>query len=124
MKSLRGLAILHPVLVKGRILSADAIFSCRECCATVAAYGGYYFIPIKDNNPAVLRDLTDFFEDEGIERSEFEYHKQVIKGHGRLETREIWTSEQMNDWFEGEWSGIAQVFLIQKTIQAKGGREK
>jgi len=113
-------AILHPVLVKGRIISADAIFSCREWCATVDASGGYSFIPIKDNNPAVLRELTDFFEDEGIERSEFEYHKQVTKGHGRLETREIWASEQMNEWFEGEWIGIAQVFLIQKTIQAKG----
>ena len=113
-------AILHPVLVKGRIISADAIFSCREWCATVDASGGYSFIPIQDNNPAVLRELTDFFEDEGIERSEFEYHKQVTKGHGRLETREIWASEQMNEWFEGEWIGIAQVFLIQKTIQAKG----
>jgi predicted transposase YbfD/YdcC len=116
-------AILHPVLVKGRILSGDAIFSCREWCATVDAYGGYYFIPIKENNPAVLRDLTEFFEDEGIERSEFEYHKQVTKGHGRLETREIWASTQMNEWFEREWIGIAQVFLIQKTIQAKGEKK-
>src|SRR2546421_1664707 len=50
------LAILHPVLVKGRIISVDAIFSCRKWCATVHAYQGYYFIPIKENNPAVLRD--------------------------------------------------------------------
>ena len=42
------------------------------------------------------------------------------KGHGRLETREIWTSTQMNDWFERDWSGIAQVFMIQKTIKQKG----
>jgi len=33
-------AILHPVLVKGRILSVDAIFSCRAWCATVHAYQG------------------------------------------------------------------------------------
>jgi predicted transposase YbfD/YdcC len=113
-------AILHPVLVKGRILSADAIFSCREWCATVHAYKGYYFIPIKENNPAVLRDLTDFFADKGIDRSEFQHHKQVNKGHGRLETREVWTSTQMNEWFECEWAGIAQVFMIKTTIQEKG----
>ena len=57
-------------------MSADAIFSCREWCATIHAYGGYYFIAIKNNNPAVLRALTEFFEDEGIDRKEFQYHKE------------------------------------------------
>lgn len=113
-------AILHPVLVKGRIISADAIFSCRDWCATVHAYNGYYFIPIKENNPAVLRDLTEFFEDEGIDREEFQYHKETNKGHGRLEVREIWTSTQMNEWFEKDWAGMAQVFMIRRSVKEKG----
>lgn len=113
-------AILHPVLVKGRILTVDAIFSCRPWCAIVHAYQGYYVIPIKDNNPAVRRDLEEFFEDEGIDRHEFEFHQETTKGHGRLEVREIWTSTQMNDWFENEWAGIAQVFRIRRTVKAKG----
>jgi len=113
-------AILHPLLVKGRIISADAIFSCRAWCATVHVYDGYYVIPIKENNPAVLRDLTEFFEDEGIDRGEFHYHKETNKGHGRLEVREIWTSTQINDWFAKEWAGIAQVFLIRRTVKGKG----
>lgn len=113
-------AILHPVLVKGRMLTVDAIFSCRPWCATVHAYQGYYLIPIKDNNPAVRQDLQEFFEDEGIDRHEFQVHKQTTKGHGRLEVREIWTSTQMNDWFHNEWAGIAQVFRIRRTVTAKG----
>jgi len=113
-------AILHPVLVKGRILTVDAIFSCRAWCATVHAYQGYYMIPIKDNNPAVRRDLEEFFEDDGIDRQEFQVHKQTTKGHGRLEVREIWTSTQMNDWFEQEWAGIAQAFRIRRTVKVKG----
>ncbi len=117
-------SLLHPVLVKGRIISADAIFSCRDWCATVHAYGGYYFIPIKDNNPAVLRALTEFFEDEGIDRKEFQYHKNTNNGHGRLEVREVWTSTLMNEWFEREWVGIAQVFMIKKTVKEKGEETK
>jgi predicted transposase YbfD/YdcC len=113
-------AILHPVLVKGRIITADAIFSSRPWCATVHAYQGYYVIPIKDNNPAVRRNLEEFFEDDGIDRTEFQSYKQVSKGHGRLEVREIWTSTQMNDWYEQEWAGIAQVFRIRRTVKAKG----
>ena len=114
------IAILHPLLVKGRIISGDAIFSCREWCAAVHAYDGYYVIPIKENNPAVRRHLSEFFTDEGIDRSEFGSYKEVKKGHGRLEVREIWSSTQMNEWFEEEWSGIAQVFLIRRQIRKKG----
>lgn len=73
-----------------------------------------------ENNPVSLGNVREFFEDEGIDRSEFEYHKQVNKGHGRLEVREIWTSTQMNEWFEQEWTGIAQVFMIRRCIKEKG----
>jgi predicted transposase YbfD/YdcC len=34
--------------------------------------------------------------------------------------REIWTSTQMNEWFEKEWAGIAQVFMLRKTVKEKG----
>lgn len=43
-------------------------------------------------------------------RKEFQFQKETTKGHGRLEVREIWTSMQMNEWFQKEWAGIAQVF--------------
>jgi predicted transposase YbfD/YdcC len=116
----RCLAILHPLLVKGRILTADAGIGYKEWCGVVHFMGGYYDIPIKDNNPAVRQDLILFFEDEGIDRSEFQYYKEVNKGHGRLETREIWTSTQMNGYFEKDWPGIAQVWMIKRTVKEKG----
>jgi predicted transposase YbfD/YdcC len=81
---------------------------------------GYYSIPIKDNHPAVHRDLTLFFEDQGIDRSEFQYHKEVNKGHGRLETREIWTSTQMNAYFAKDWAGLIQAYMIKRTVVEKG----
>jgi predicted transposase YbfD/YdcC len=44
----------------------------------------------------------------------------VNKGHGRLEVREIWSSTQMNEWFEKDWTGTAQVFMIRKVVKEKG----
>lgn len=117
-------AILHPTLVKGRIITADSIFSCRRWCALVRKYGGHYLLPIKENNPVVLQQLTDFFEDQGIDRREFQYWKQVSKGHGRLEVREIWTSTQMNDFFGKEWTDIAQIFMIRRDIKGKNEERK
>jgi hypothetical protein len=109
-----GLAILHPLLVKGRIITTDSLHSYREWCATVHVYGGYYLAIINGNNPAVRRYLEEFFHDDGIDRREWQYKKKVQKGHGRLEVREIWTSTQMNEFFEREWAGSTPRFYDKK----------
>jgi len=114
------IAILHPSLVKGHILTTDAGIGYKGWCAVVHALGGYYQIPIKNNHPAVRRDLINFFENNEIDRSEFQYHKETNKGHGRQEVREIWTSTQMNAHFKEEWAGIAQVFMIRRSVVEKG----
>jgi predicted transposase YbfD/YdcC len=115
-----GLAILHPALVKGRIITTDALHSYRDFCRFVHRCSGYYLTIIKNNNPAVRRDLAEFFQDEGMNRKGWQYHKTIQKGHGRLEVREIWTSTQMNNYFAHDWIGVAQVFMIRRTVKEKG----
>ena len=39
------------------------------------------------------------------------------KKHGRLEIREVWVSTQMNEWFETEWAGVAQVFRVRRYVK-------
>src|SRR5271170_408772 len=115
-----GKVLLDPKYVKGCIITSDAMFSFREWCAKIHIYNGYYMTIIKDNNPAVRGELELFFEDDGIDRSEWQYHKKVQKGHGRLEMREIWTSTQMNEYYAKDWAGIAQIFKIRRTVLEKG----
>jgi predicted transposase YbfD/YdcC len=117
-----SIAFLHPLLVKGRIISSDAMHTQKKWCAGVDAYDGYYLTVAKENQPGVLQDLVDFFADKELDGGEWQYHREVHKGHGRLEVREIWTSTQMNEWFEGEWAGIAQIFKIRRYVK-KGEQE-
>ncbi len=63
------------------------------------------------------QDLVDFFEDPDAEHQQWQYAKSVHKGHGRLEVRELWTSTQMNAWFETEWAGVAQVFRLRREVK-------
>jgi predicted transposase YbfD/YdcC len=76
-------ALLHPLLIKGRIISTDALHTQKKWCAGVDAYGGYYLVTVKDNQPTVRQDLEDFFQDKELDGGEWEYDKQVQKGHGR-----------------------------------------
>jgi predicted transposase YbfD/YdcC len=116
---------LDPVYVKGRIISTDAMHTQKQWCAGVNAYSGYYLVMAKENQPTVYEDLHDYFEDKDPDSAEWEYYKHVQKGHGRLEVREIWTSTLMNEWFQKDWAGIAQVFKIRRwTKEGAEEREK
>lgn len=112
-------ALVHPAFVKGRILSTDAMHTQKKWCACVHRYAGYYLTIVKKNQPQMYEDLADFFEDADAEQAEWQYTKSVQKKHGRLETRELWASTQMNEWFESEWAGIAQVFRIRRYVKER-----
>ena len=46
-----------------------------------------------------------------------------VKGRKALLKRQLnWASTQMNEWFQGEWAGIAQVFKIRRYVK-KGEQE-
>lgn len=116
-------ALVHPALVKGRIIRSDAMHTHKKWCASVHADGGYYLTIVKKNQPQMYQDLLDFFDDPEAEQEEWGYRKQVQKGHGRLEVRELWSSTHMNEWFETEWAGLAQVFPLRRHVK-DGDKER
>ncbi len=110
-------ALVHPALVKGRIISTDAMHTQKKWCACVHAYEGYYLTIVKKNQPQMYEDLVDFFDDPDAEQEEWQYSKSVQKEHGRLEIRELWSSTQLNAWFETEWAGVSQVFRLRRSVK-------
>ena len=109
--------MIHPTLVKGRIISADAMHTQKKWCDCVIKYGGQYISIVKKNQPEMYEDLQYFFNDPDAEKKEWKYAKTVNKAHGRFEIREMWTSTQMNEWFAHNWTSIAQVFKIRRWVQ-------
>lgn len=89
-------------------------------CAAVTAFGGDDLLFAKGNQLTLWQDLHDFFTDPEPERASIRHARQVSKGHGRLEIRQIWTSTQMNDWFEPQWAGIRPVFWVHRQVSSQG----
>ena len=109
--------LLTPELVKGRILSLDAMHTQRELCANVHRWGGAYLLVAKDNQPTLREDIADLFEDPQADRRRWKEASTWNKGHGRLEYRQITCSPDLNDWFGKDWAGIAQVFRLQRCFR-------
>jgi predicted transposase YbfD/YdcC len=111
--------LLTPVYVKDRVWTADAMHTQKTACQRIEQFGGKYLFFFKDNHPTAHEDLALFFQDPDADQSRWGVFSQTDKGHGRLTTRTVRTTTQMNDWFADEWAGIAQSFQVIRTVKRK-----
>ena len=66
ISALKPLLIL--ALVKGRIVTLDAMHTQRELCSNVHHWGGASILIAKDNQPTLTQDFADLFEDRSPDR--------------------------------------------------------
>jgi predicted transposase YbfD/YdcC len=111
---------LTPVLVKGRIISADALHTQHAFCFTVTRWDGDYLLIAKDNQATLADDLRLFFTDPPHDCRDWRTARTVNKGHGRLEIRELVASTELNAFLGGQWAGVAQVFQVTRTVYEHG----
>ncbi len=111
---------LTPVLVKGRIISADALHTQHAFCFTVTRWDGDYLLIAKDNQATLAHDLRLFFTEPPHDCRDWRTARTVNKGHGRLEIRELVASTELNAFLGGQWAGVAQVFRVTRTVYEDG----
>jgi predicted transposase YbfD/YdcC len=111
---------LSPVWVKGRIISADALHTQHTFCSDVTHGGGYFLLVAKGNQPTLRDDLQLFFSEPPADCRDWRTARTVDKGHGRLEIRELEASTELNEFLANQWTGVAQVFRLVRTVTRKG----
>src|SRR2546428_1811298 len=111
--------LLDPVYVKDRVWTADAIHTQKAACQRIEQFGGKYLFFFKDNHPTAHEDLALYFQDPDADQSTWNVFSHTEKGHGRLTTRTVRTTTEMNEWFAGEWAGVAQTFQVIRSVKRK-----
>jgi predicted transposase YbfD/YdcC len=114
-----GKDLLTPLYVKDRVWTADAMHTQKTVCQSIEQFGGKYLFFFKDNHPTAHEDLALFFEDPQADQSSWGAFSQTEKGHGRLTTRTVRTTTQMNEWFAREWAGVSQTFQVTRTVKRR-----
>ncbi|MGH2508499.1 MAG: ISAs1 family transposase [Ktedonobacteraceae bacterium] len=107
---------LTPLYVKDRVWTADAMHTQKTACQFIEQFGGKYLFFFKDNHPTAHQDLALYFQDPQADQRHWGIFSQTEKGHGRLTTRRVRTTTEMNEWFIGEWVGIGQTFEVMRTV--------
>ena len=74
----------------------------------------------KGNQPLLHDDLQLFFTEPPADCRDWRTARTVEKGHGRLEIRELVATTELNEFLGGQWTGVAQVFRLTRTVTEDG----
>jgi predicted transposase YbfD/YdcC len=109
---------LERIDITGKTITADALLTQRKLARyLVEDRSAHYLFTVKNNQPTLYEAIALLFE----KRGEPDYQEPLCLTHGRLESRSIWTSNELNDYVDFPFVG--QVFAIQRnTIDKKTGK--
>ncbi len=123
--------LLELLDLKGAVVTIDAIGCQRDITGRIVAGGGDYLLPVKENQPTLLAKVTALMDDlvldhaKGVAAAPVGYHEQTESGHGRVETRRVWVSDDVG-WLGEDllnlWPGLAggSMALFERTRQDLG----
>lgn len=104
--------------LRGKIVAADALHTQRALSVQILAAGGEYLWRVKDNQPTLRADIAELFTADprtvegGYVRHDLRTARQVTKGHGRREIRQITVSTDLHGY--SDWPGLEQVFRLER----------
>jgi predicted transposase YbfD/YdcC len=112
---------LKMVEIAQKVVTGDAMHTQRGLVTQILEAQGDYVLPVKENQPQLYKNIQALFAPDhpkpgfGKIQTDFLTARKVNKGHGRIETRTITTSEMLNAY--ATWPGLAQVYRLERHFQ-------
>jgi len=115
-----GMAIplLDAIDLKGKDITADALLTQRKLADYLCIEReAHYHFTVKGNQATLFEDIKLYFQD----RKEPDFITFDPPDHGRIETRKIWTTTELNSYLH--FPHVQQAFLIEReSINKKSGQ--
>ena len=114
--------LLEMLQLKGSTVTIDAIGCQKEIARQIQEKGGDQVLALKGHQGTLHEDVTLFLDDaltrdfQGIKHDTWE---QTEKGHGRLETRRVWCTEEVA-WLSRRhpaWAGLRSIAVVESRRQ-------
>jgi predicted transposase YbfD/YdcC len=119
--------LLDMLDISGCIVTTDAMGCQTAIAEKVIENKADYLFVVKENQGRLLEAIQGLFDDPDEMRwVDCDYHKTVEKDHGRIETRECWTTSDPEYLTHiaslAEWKGLQSIGMIQ--AQRRIGQER
>jgi len=113
-------ALLDLLLVKGCIVTIDAMGCQTAIARQITESGGDYVLALKENQPDLYHETVHLFADAretGFADYQWDAAETVDGGHGRVEVRRCWTISDVETLAhldgEGAWAGLRAVAMVE-----------
>ncbi len=121
-----GPVLLGKMDLKGKIVTWDALNTQKETVEAVMRGKGDYVAALKGNHPLFYKEVQEYFSEETLEileKTTGNYKKTVEKGHGGIETREYYQTDETG-WYEEKkkWKGLATFGMVKKKLEKPDGK--
>ena len=116
--------ILNQINIKGAIITSDAMGCQKNIAKLICDGGGDYMFALKGNQKSLADEIENYFTQadavnfEGVECDAIGAKET---GHGRIEKREIYVTEDI-DWLpqKEEWCNLKSIVMVKSSRQLSG----
>jgi predicted transposase YbfD/YdcC len=114
--------------IQGATVTIDAMGCQREIAGTIREKPAHYVLSVKENQPTLherVRKLLDEARLEKFAGMSHGYFEETSAGHGRIETRKVWVSDEvrwLGEYLLGQWPDLSSIAMVESTreVPAKG----
>lgn len=104
-----AIPLLETIDLEGKDVTADALLTQRKLAEyLVQERHAHYHFTVKGNQRGVLQDVALFFQD----RQQPNFVQYTPPDHGRIETRKIWSTTELNDYLD--FPHVGQAFVVER----------
>jgi predicted transposase YbfD/YdcC len=113
--------LLEMLDIRDAVVTTDAMGCQKAIAEKIVERKGHYVLQLKENQPGlhhVVKEMFDELTGRGIGCVPYKYHEETNGGHGRVETRRIWTTD-WTDWYQERqaWAGLKSFACVESIRQ-------
>jgi predicted transposase YbfD/YdcC len=112
--------LLELLDLTGATVTIDAMGCQTGIAGKIVQNGGNYVLAVKENQPALHEAVRRNLDEMVLEKFAGVRHGfvQTVDGdHGRIETRRVWVTDQLDDWLDADqcdrWPGLKSVAVVE-----------
>ncbi len=98
-----------------RIVTIDAIGAQTSICQQILDQQGDYLIALKNNQRTLREEVQTYFQDPELQAACLRF-EQNDKGHGRLETRTAFATDEVAFLSDHAWPGLRSIGMVVSSV--------
>lgn len=121
--------LLELLNLAGATVSIDAIGCQRQVAGAIREKEADYVLALKENQPTLHAKVKLLLDEAVLEKFRdlnHGYFEETDGGHGRIETRRVWVTDEVKWLGEGllaQWPGLASLAVVEAGRKVAGGKD-